>query len=154
MDRTALAYEKHDALVLAQIIVQKFSNELNDGEVLTAPLGLEIWFPDRFYGKGQKIRHGERLPGIPQLYEVKQDVTAKAHQPPDSEGMLAVYRPIVPTASGTIDDPIPYVAGMDCCSGLYYIDFEIIYLCKADLIPCPANWRPGTAGMWQWERKD
>lgn len=153
MDKTALAHEKHDTLVLAQIIVQRFSSELSDSEALAAPLGLEIWFPDRFYGEGQKIRHGERLPGIPQLYEIKQPggVTSQEHQKPDSSGMLAVYRPIVPTASGTIDDPIPYVAGMDCCSGLYYIDLEITYLCIGDLIPCPANWRPGSPGMWQWK---
>lgn len=70
-------------------------------------------------------------------------------QPPDGEGMLAVYRPIVPDHAGTLEDPIPYVYGMDCHAGLYYSYEGKTWLCKADMIPC--TWAPGTPGVWQWE---
>jgi hypothetical protein len=142
--------EKHDALVLAQIIVQRLSGSLKDAEALSAPLGLEIWGANRPYDKGQKIRHGERLPGIPQLYGVMRDVaTSQAHQPPSGEGMLAVYRPINPEHAGTPEDPIPYVYGMDCTSGRYYSYEGATYLCKGDMLP--AVWLPDS-GTWQWER--
>ena len=83
------------------------------------------------------------------LYRVVQEVTPQAHQPPHGEGMLAVYRPIDTAHAGTKEDPIPWVYGMDCASGLYYSYNAAVYLCKADMKPCV--WAPGTAGLWQWE---
>ena len=74
---------------------------------------------------------------------------ALENQPPDAEGMLAVYRPISEAHAGTQEDPIPWVYGMDCHTGLYYSHNALMYLCKADMIPCV--WEPGTAGLWQWE---
>ena len=76
-------------------------------------------------------------------------VLPQAHQPPHGEGMLAVYRPIDTTHAGTLEEPIPWVYGMDCTSGLYYSYNAAVYLCKADMKPCV--WAPGTAGLWQWE---
>ena len=83
------------------------------------------------------------------LYEVQQAVTPAAHQPPDAEGMLAIYRPIVPTSEGSINDPIPWVYGMDCTTGKYYSHNGRTYLCKGDMKPCV--WEPGSPGLWQWE---
>lgn len=79
-------------------------------------------------------------------------VLPQANQPPHGEGMLAVYRPIDTTHEGTQEDPIPWVYGMDCASGLYYSYNATVYLCKADMKPCV--WAPGTAGLWQWEAVD
>lgn len=76
-------------------------------------------------------------------------VIPQAHQPPHGEGMLAVYRPIDTAHTGTQEDPIPWVYGMDCAEGLYYSHNATVYLCKANMTPCV--WAPGTAGMWQWE---
>lgn len=75
--------------------------------------------------------------------------SAMEHQPPHGEGMLAVYRPIDKAHTGTQEDPIPWVYGMDCTAGLYYSYNGVVYLCKADMKPCV--WAPGTAGLWQWE---
>ena len=76
-------------------------------------------------------------------------VIPQAHQPPHGEGMLAVYRPIDTAHAGTLEDPIPWVYGMDCTEGLYYSHNATVYLCKANMTPCV--WAPGTAGLWQWE---
>lgn len=76
-------------------------------------------------------------------------VLPQEHQPPHGEGMLAVYRPIDTTHTGTLGDPIPWVYGMDCTEGLYYSYNATVYLCKANMTPCV--WAPGTAGLWQWE---
>ena len=81
-----------------------------------------------------------------QLYRVLN--TPTDNRPPDAEGMLAVYRPIVPAHAGTMADPIPWVYGMDCKAGLYYGYADQLWLCKSDMAPC--TWTPGTAPtMWE-----
>lgn len=80
-----------------------------------------------------------------QLYRVLN--TPTDNRPPDAEGMLAVYRPIVPAYAGTTADPIPWVYGMDCKAGLYYSYADQLWLCKSDMAPCV--WAPGSdPAMW------
>lgn len=83
------------------------------------------------------------------VYRVVQAVTPQAHQAPDSAGMLAIYRPAETSHSGTQDDPIPWVYGMDCHTGQYFSYNGHVYRCAGDMIPCV--WEPGSAGLWQWE---
>lgn len=85
------------------------------------------------------------------LYRVEgaNGVDPMEHQPPYGEGMLAVYRPIDVTHAGTLEDPIPWVYGMDCAAGLYYAYGGGVRRCAADMPACV--WAPGTVGMWQWE---
>ena len=110
-----------------------------------------VWTPGAAYVAGNRIVH-ETV-----VYEVKQAVTAQAHQPPGGVGMLAVYRPISADPAtgdepdGSPENPIPYIAGMDVFSGKHYSFEDAVYLAKADMIPCHEGWKPGTAGMWQWE---
>lgn len=102
------------------------------------------WVPGEEYAAGEPLSHGGGV------YIAVSKVTAQAHQEPGGEGMLAVYRPIDAAGSaGTIDDPIPYLYGMDCAEGLYYSNEGKTYLCKSDMPNCV--WAPGTAGLWQWE---
>lgn len=144
--RRSQVEEKAAVLLLAQIIVQRQSAILTDAEALTAPQAFEQWGPGMKYGKDQIIWHA----ASDKLYRLMNDVEkSQAHQPPGGKGMLAVYRPIEVSATGTIDDPIPYTYGMDCRDGLYYSYGGKLYLCKADMLPC--IWPPDTAGMWQWE---
>lgn len=64
------------------------------------------------------------------LYRVVQSggVIPQEHQPPHGEGMLAVYRPIDEGHAGTLEDPIPWVYGMDCHAGTYFSYNGHIYL--------------------------
>lgn len=107
------------------------------------------WAAGVEYTFGKRIVHG----GI--VYEVKQDLTSQEHQPPGSEGMLAIYRPLSADpesggeAAGTLDDPIAFIDGMDVNSGRYYSYGDLVYLAKADMIPCV--WPPNSTGLWQWE---
>ena len=119
------------------------------------PDATALEMPDLFKTWGEALEAGAQLEkdmilndgGT--LYRVVQAVTPQAHQPPHGEGMLAIYRPIDATHAGTEEDPIPWVYGMDCTSGLYYSYNAAVYLCKGDMKPCV--WAPGTAGLWQWE---
>jgi hypothetical protein len=102
------------------------------------------WAAGATYAKGTLLTWNGRL------YRVEQEsVTSQEHQPPDAEGMLAVYRPIDDQHAGTAEDPIPWVYGMDCRADRYYSYAGASYLCKADMLPCV--WPPDTQGLWQWE---
>lgn len=120
---------------------------LSDTTALAIPDLLPTWA--ELLAAGNKVDAGVCLVHDGQTYRVVQAVTPIESQPPDMEGMLAVYRPIEREHTGTMADPIPWVSGMDCRTGKYYSYEGVTYLCKGDMIPCV--WTPGTAGLWQWE---
>ena len=109
-----------------------------------------VWTAGETYPQGRRIQHE----GI--VYEVvaADGVTAEAHRPPNSEGLLAVYRPLSTdpttgeTPTGTQDDPISYIGGMDVEEGKYYSYNGKLY--KANLTMPACVWPPDTAGLWQW----
>ena len=102
---------------------------------------------------GNKLAEGSVLRDGETLYRVVQagGVTPQENQPPHGEGMLAVYRPIETEHTGTQEDPIPWVYGMDCRAGQYFSYEGHVYRVAegGDMIPCV--WAPGTPGLWQWE---
>lgn len=101
------------------------------------------WAAGTHYEAGEIVNHEG------QAYRVVQPVDSLEHQPPGAEGMLAIYRPLNTENTGTVDDPIPYVYGMDVYNGKYYSFNGKTYLAKSDMTPCV--WDPGTPGLWQWE---
>ena len=101
------------------------------------------WKANRHYEAGEIVNNAG------QAYRVIQKVDSLEHQVPGAEGMLAIYRPLVPGHAGTLGDPIPWVSGMDVDEGKYYSFSGKTYLAKANMKPCV--WTPGTPGLWQWE---
>lgn len=120
---------------------------LSDKEALSMPDILPTW--EGLLERGEKVLAGVCLMHSGQCYRVVQEVIPMESQPPGADGMLAVYRPIDREHAGTLEDPIPWVDGMDCYNGKYYSYQGKTYLCKQDMLPCV--WEPGTAGLWQWE---
>lgn len=86
-------------------------------------------------------------------YEVIAKHTSNAAAYP-VETTFAYYRLVELTASGTVDDPIPYpeTAGIvvNVASGLYYSYKGGVYLAKADMPDCV--YPPDTPSLWQWEK--
>lgn len=119
------------------------AEKADDSVLLECPMMFDFWQPGKNYAAGAVLRHDDGL------YRVQQAHTAQAHQPPNGTGLLAVYRPIALDTAGTLEQPIPFTYGMDVQSGKYYGYEGKVYLAKADMMPCV--WKPGTAGMWQWE---
>lgn len=120
---------------------------LTDAQALSMPDILPTWA--ELLERGEKIADGVCLMKDGQCYRVMQEVIPIESQPPGADGMLAVYRPIDRDHAGTIDDPIPWVSGMNCFKDKYYSNDGEVYLCKQDMTPCV--WAPGTEGVWQWE---
>ena len=121
---------------------------ITDNQALSMASLFPVW-PDGVNEEGQYIKD-QVIQYEGQLYRIAQPtVTPQSHQTPSSEGMLAVYRPIDVGHEGTLEDPIPWVYGMDCYAGKYYSYIEKVYKCTGDMIPCV--WEPGSAGVYQWE---
>ena len=132
-----------DSLKTAAYALASVSTTLTDEQALAMSKFFAEWESGTDYIKGQIVIWND------QLYHIEQDVTSLDSQSPDMEGMLAIYRPIMPEHEGTLEDPIPWVYGMDCYSGKYYSYNGKVYKCAGDMIPCV--WEPGSAGLWQWE---
>ena len=109
----------------------------------------ENWEAGKTYQAGYRLAHE----GI--VYEIIQDVLSLENQPPNAEGMLAIYRPLSVDAEtgeepdGTQEHPYTFLYGMDVTNGCYYIYEGKLYLAKADMPACV--WYPSTEGLWQWE---
>lgn len=127
--------------------VETAARYVPEDKALSVPSVFPSW--DKALAEGAELPKGFILSLDGRLYITKQAVTPQAHQPPDGEGMLAVYRPIDQSHAGTKDDPVPWVYGMDCFGDKYYSYNGNTYLCKSDMLPCV--WAPDTAGLWQWE---
>lgn len=126
----------------ARVVMQSIPIDDDETAIVLAPVCPE-WRAGARYEAGEIVNHDG------QPYRVVQAVDSLENQPPDADGMLAVYRPLNTGNTGTADDPIPYVYGMDVYSGKYYSFNGKTYLAKSDMKPCV--WDPGTAGLWQWE---
>lgn len=137
-----------DILEQAQAIAhaQRVSARYLPDEVAAQQPGAyyDDWRPDTDYVQNDKVMR------LGQLYNIEQKLTSSAVYPPEAEGVLALYRPINPSNAGTLDDPIPWVYGMDCEAGLYYLYESLIYRCKMTAKPCV--WAPGSEGaetIWE-----
>ena len=89
----------------------------------TALTGIElypVWAVGLAVEVGQRYQYGDRL------YKVVQAHTTQADWTPDITPNL--WTIIDVTHTGTIDDPIPAVAGMEYTKGLYYTENGVIYL--------------------------
>lgn len=79
------------------------------------------WKPDTEYIVDARVRHGEFL------YKARQKHISQEIYTPDM--IPAVWAVINETNKGTIDDPIPAVAGMLYEKDKYYIYNDVVYLC-------------------------
>lgn len=113
----------------------------------------EEWQAGQHYDKGTRLV----CDGI--VYEVVSEggVDSQEHQPPSAQGMLAVYRPLSvdsetgESATGTIDDPIPYIYGMDVKSQKYYSYEGRVWFCNSETDIDNCVWYPGQPGVHFWE---
>lgn len=124
---------------------------LSDEETLQQPKILfRTW--EEVLAAGEPLEYRDKIIKDDQIYNVEQPngVTPLESQAPDMEGMLAVYRPISPSHLGTIEDPIPWVSGMNCFADFYYTYNDKLYKVAegGSMIPC--TWAPDS-GIWQWE---
>ena len=95
---------------------------VDDNTALTGMELYPVWAVGLAVEVGQRYQYGDRL------YKVVQAHTTQANWTPDVTP--ALWTVIDVTHAGTIDDPIPAVAGMEYVYGKYYIEGETVYICK------------------------
>ena len=95
---------------------------VDDNTALTGMELYPVWAVGLAVEVGQRYQYGDRL------YKVVQAHTTQADWTPDVTP--ALWTVIDVTHAGTIDDPIPAVAGMEYVYGKYYIEGKTIYICK------------------------
>ncbi len=91
----------------------------------TALTGMEL-YPT--WAVGIAVSVGDRYQFNGKLYKCGQPHTTQADWTPNVTP--ALWTAIDVTHAGTIDDPIPAVAGMEYVYGKYYIEGETVYICK------------------------
>lgn len=74
--------------------------------------------------RGYKFRDGD------EMYKTAQDNVTFQDQYRPGEGTESLYTHIDEKHAGTIEDPIPAVANMEYEYGKYYVEDDVIYLCK------------------------
>ena len=122
------------------------ATDIDDSSALSMPDLFKTWA--EVLAAGTELTKDTIINDGGVLYRVVQPVTPQEHQPPHGEGMLAIYRPIDTAHTGTQEDPVPFVYGMDTEQGKYYSFEGKTYLCNLTMTPCV--WAPGTPGLWQW----
>ena len=91
----------------------------------TALTGMEL-YPT--WAEGIAVSVGDRYQFNGKLYKCRQAHTTQADWTPDITP--ALWTVIDVAHAGTIDDPIPAVAGMEYVYGKYYIEGETVYIYK------------------------
>lgn len=142
---TAAARLSGQMEVAARRYVQA-ATDIDDSSALSMPDLFKTWA--EVLAAGTQLTKDTIINDGGVLYRVVRPVTPQEHQPPHSEGMLAIYRPIDAAHAGTQEDPVPFVYGMDTEQGKYYSFEGKTYLCNLTMTPCV--WAPGTPGLWQW----
>ena len=119
------------------------STNLTDAQALSLVVEMFPVWPDGV-GDDGKLHAGQVVVYNGTRYKVVQDVTPQSHQTPATEGMLAIYRPVSEGHTGTQQDPIPWVYGMDVEANKYYSYEGKVY--QAVQAQVPSVWYPGSAG--------
>lgn len=132
--------------IAARIYVRANSATMDDAVALSIPDMFETW--EDALATGAELEENTIINDGGQLYRVAQAVTPQEHQSPHDDGMLAIYRPIDKQHEGTLEDPIPFVYGMDTKKDKYYSYNGKVYLCNLEMKPCV--WAPDSPGLWQW----
>ena len=96
--------------------------ELNDQLALKYSAMYPVWAAGIAVEVGQRYQYGDRL------YKVGQAHTTQADWTPDATPALWTVIDVV--HAGTIEDPIPAVAGMEYEYGKYYIEGDTVYICQ------------------------
>lgn len=152
VDRAAISSARPSSTSQMEAAVMAFaaaSVNIEDSVALKMPDLFPPW--EDVLAAGKELPAGRILQDGTQLYRVVQAVTPQEGQPPHGDGMLAVYRPIDQSHSGTLEDPIPWVLGIDCIAGKHYSYKDKVYRVAVGGSMTPCVWPPDTPGMWQWE---
>ena len=112
-------------------VIEQASQSLDDSVALTA---IEL-FPQwkELVKEGRTVQKGFRFQHEGKLYRTEQpEYTFVDIYVPGTAGTESLFSKVDETHAGTIDDPIPYEKNMEIYKGLYYSQYDVVYLCIRD----------------------
>ena len=112
-------------------VIEQASQSLEDAVALTAVELFPQW--KELVKEGRTVQKGFRFQHEGKLYRTEQPTyTFVEHYVPGTAGTESLFSKVDETHKGTIDDPIPYEKNMEIYKGLYYIQYDVTYLCIRD----------------------
>lgn len=121
---------KSPSAILRSIVLDQYNSrtDIPDAEALERAVVIYDW--DRYIGK--PLNTGQVVVYEDQVYRVGQHITEVLSIYPPSLATASLYEVIVLTATGEIDDPIPYTPPMEIFNGKYYTQEDVKYKCTRD----------------------
>ncbi len=112
-------------------VIEQASQSLEDAVALTAVELFPQW--KELVKEGRTVQKGFRFQHEGKLYRTEQpEYTFVETYVPGTTGTESLFSKVDETHAGTIDDPIPYEKNMEIYNGLYYSQYDVIYLCIRD----------------------
>ena len=112
-------------------VIEQASQSLDDAVALTAVELFPQW--KELVKEGRKVEKGFRFQHEGNLYRTEQPTyTFVEYYVPGTAGTESLFSKVDETHKGTIDDPIPYEKNMEIYNGLYYTQYDVVYLCIRD----------------------
>ena len=108
--------------------IEKAAQSLDDSVALTSVELFPVW--EQLVKSGTMAERGFRFRYGGNLYRVEQPsyIFVDTYIP-GSTGTESLFSVVVEDHSGSREDPIPYTANMEIYEGLYYTQYDVIYLC-------------------------
>ena len=111
--------------------IEQASQSLEDAVALTAvelfPQWGQLVKEKRTHEKGVRIQHEAKI-----YLTYQKTYKFEDHNVPGTAGTESLFSVVDETHKGTKEDPIPYDKNMEIYNGLYYIQYDVLYLCIRD----------------------
>ena len=111
-------------------VIEQASQSLEDAVALTAVELFPKW--EELVKNAVKVSKGFRFQYGGKLYRTEQPEYIFVEHYVPGVGTESLFSLVDETHSGTIDDPIPYEKNMEIYNGLYYSQYDVVYLCIRD----------------------
>lgn len=109
-------------------VIEQASQSLEDSVALTAVELFPKW--KELVEKGVEVEKGFRFQHENKLYRTEQPkYTFVAHYVPGAVGTESLFSKVDETHAGTYEDPVPYEKNMEIYQDVFYIQYDVVYLC-------------------------
>lgn len=109
-------------------VMEQAAQSLNDAVALTAMELFPVW--KVLVEKEETVSKGFRFQHDGKLYRTEQaEYTFVEYYVPGSAGTESLFSKVDENHAGTKDDPIPFEKNMEIYEGLYYSQYDVLYMC-------------------------
>ena len=109
-------------------VIEQASQSLEDSVALTAVELFPKW--KELIEKGEEVEKGFRFQYDQTLYRTEQPkYTFVSHYVPGTAGTESLFSVVDEDHAGTKTDPIPFQQNMEIFEGMYYKQYDVLYLC-------------------------